>query len=156
MSAPTEERATDAPPLKLDEAPEFRPTAEEFADPLKFIASIRQVAEPFGICKIIPPEGWKPTCAIDKNTFKFPTRIQCVNELQDRSNNKFAQKRFLKDLDEFMTSQGKPNKKGPVLAGQDIDLFKMFKSVQKRGGYQKVTDEKTWKDVAKLLKVLFA
>lgn len=38
------------------EAPVFRPTAEEFAGgPLEYVAKIRPLAEPNGICKIIPP-----------------------------------------------------------------------------------------------------
>lgn len=40
-----------APP----EAPVFEPTAEEFLDPLGYIAKIRPIAEKSGICKIKPP-----------------------------------------------------------------------------------------------------
>lgn len=40
---------------QLPEAPVFRPTREEFADPLAYISSIRAAAEPWGICKIVPP-----------------------------------------------------------------------------------------------------
>ncbi len=40
--------------------PVFFPTQEEFEDPLKYISSIREVAEKYGICKIVPPEGWNP------------------------------------------------------------------------------------------------
>jgi histone demethylase JARID1 len=38
-----------------EEAPVFIPTAEEFKNPLIYIAKIRSVAEKFGICKIKPP-----------------------------------------------------------------------------------------------------
>ena len=37
------------------DAPTFRPTADEFADPLKYIAAIRADAEKFGVCKILAP-----------------------------------------------------------------------------------------------------
>jgi hypothetical protein len=46
-------------------APEFRPSISEFADPLAYISSIRSMAEHFGICKIIPPESWKPDFSLD-------------------------------------------------------------------------------------------
>lgn len=38
------------------EAPVFRPTDDDFAlGPLEYIQRIRAQAEPYGICKIIPP-----------------------------------------------------------------------------------------------------
>ena len=39
------------PSTRVAEAPTFRPSAEEFGDPLAYIASIRQQAECYGICK---------------------------------------------------------------------------------------------------------
>ena len=36
-------------------APEFRPTAAEFADPVAYLLKIEPAAAPFGICKVVPP-----------------------------------------------------------------------------------------------------
>ncbi|KAF0916403.1 hypothetical protein E2562_007504 [Oryza meyeriana var. granulata] len=36
-------------------APEFRPTAAEFADPVAYIHKIEAAAAPYGICKVVPP-----------------------------------------------------------------------------------------------------
>ncbi|KAF2205611.1 JmjN-domain-containing protein, partial [Delitschia confertaspora ATCC 74209] len=44
----------------LTEAPTFRPTAEEFKDPILYIASIREEGQKYGIVKIVPPENWNP------------------------------------------------------------------------------------------------
>jgi protein Jumonji len=32
---------------------------------MKYIERIRREAEPFGICKIIPPSSFKPECNVD-------------------------------------------------------------------------------------------
>lgn len=52
-------------PYGLMEAPTFRPTIEEFRDPMEYIKSISEKASKFGICKIIPPDSWDPEFAID-------------------------------------------------------------------------------------------
>ncbi|KAF8664933.1 hypothetical protein HU200_054251 [Digitaria exilis] len=36
-------------------APEFHPTAAEFADPVAYLLRIEPVAAPFGVCKVVPP-----------------------------------------------------------------------------------------------------
>ncbi|KAJ6824600.1 receptor-like serine/threonine-protein kinase [Iris pallida] len=81
-------RPEDARRPVLDEAPVFYPTEEEFKDTLKYIASIRQRAEPYGICRIVPPSSWSPPCPLkEKGVWeksKFPTRIQKVHKLQNR------------------------------------------------------------------------
>ncbi|XP_004302095.1 PREDICTED: putative lysine-specific demethylase JMJ16 [Fragaria vesca subsp. vesca] len=73
----------------IQDAPVFRPTEEEFKDTLKYIASIRPKAEPYGICRIVPPSSWRPPCPLkEKNVWeasKFATRIQRVDKLQNRN-----------------------------------------------------------------------
>ncbi|XP_076897466.1 putative lysine-specific demethylase JMJ16 [Bidens hawaiensis] len=73
----------------LLEAPVFYPTEEEFGDTLKYISSIRDKAEAYGICRIVPPPSWKPPCALkDNNSIwensTFATRVQRVDKLQKR------------------------------------------------------------------------
>ena len=47
--------------LQVEFAPTFYPTIEDFeGNPLDYIETIRPVAERYGICKIVPPEGWNP------------------------------------------------------------------------------------------------
>ncbi|AQK55555.1 Lysine-specific demethylase JMJ703 [Zea mays] len=76
----------------LEEAPVFYPSEEEFKDTLKYIESIRSTAEPYGICRIVPPPSWKPPCLLkEKNIWecsKFCTRVQKVDKLQNRKSSK--------------------------------------------------------------------
>eukprot|EP00644_Phytophthora_capsici_P017149 jgi/Phyca11/572401/estExt2_Genewise1.C_PHYCAscaffold_480062 len=58
---------------------------EQFADPIKYIASIEKEASRTGICKIVPPKGWNPPFAIDleDDRVQFDTRKQKIHELQE-------------------------------------------------------------------------
>lgn len=49
----------------LRESPTYRPTAEQFKDPVQYIQSIREEAQKYGIVKIVPPDSWNPPFAID-------------------------------------------------------------------------------------------
>lgn len=135
------------------EAPLFRPTPEEFEHPLRYIASIRPAAEAYGICKIIPPAGWKPPYVLDRESFRFKTRIQSVHELQERPDTQEAADLFQDDFTAFLQSTGRPVKKPPVFGGTPIDLAKLYKVVLRRGGYETVTQSKGWRDVGRLLQV---
>ncbi|RLN91305.1 hypothetical protein BBJ28_00018403 [Nothophytophthora sp. Chile5] len=63
----------------------FYPTRAQFADPIKYISSIEKEAARTGICKIVPPSGWKPPFAIDleDESVHFGTRKQKIHELQE-------------------------------------------------------------------------
>jgi histone demethylase JARID1 len=46
-------------PFGLQDCPTYYPSAEQFRDPMSYIDSIAAEASQYGICKIVPPEGWK-------------------------------------------------------------------------------------------------
>ncbi|KAL9235163.1 hypothetical protein vseg_009950 [Gypsophila vaccaria] len=80
----------------LQEVPVFYPTEEEFKDTIRYIEMIRPIAEPYGICRIVPPPAWKPPCRLKEKELwersKFTTRVQKVDKLQNRD----ASKKLLK------------------------------------------------------------
>ena len=57
--------ATRTRPHGLQQAPTFRPTEEEFRDPMLYMQKIRAEAGKYGIAKIVPPPSWAPSFAID-------------------------------------------------------------------------------------------
>ena len=135
---------------QLQEAPTFTPTPEEFRDPLAYIAKIRHEAERFGACKIVPPKGWDPPFALDRRAMRFKTRVQSVHELQERSS---AEDDFEEEYFKWMKLAKRVWKGSPMLNGREVDLFRLQKVVNRRGGYQKVSDSKSWKEVCRILQV---
>lgn len=78
--------------VDIPSAPSFRPTLEEFQDPISYITKIMPEAMKYGLAHIIPPVGWDPPFALEKGTngvsmesFKFATRKQLTSHLCYRS-----------------------------------------------------------------------
>ncbi|KAJ0240618.1 Uncharacterized protein HA466_0222190 [Hirschfeldia incana] len=65
---------------RLPECPVYRPTKDEFEDPLTYLQKIFPEASKYGICKIISPlTATVPAGAVlmkEKSNFKFTTRVQ--------------------------------------------------------------------------------
>ena len=76
----------DAHHYDVPSVPVYHPTEEEWAnDPLEYINKIRPEAERYGVCNIVCPPSWQPEFRLpNKDELRFRTRIQAVNELQDR------------------------------------------------------------------------
>ncbi|KAI3801081.1 hypothetical protein L1987_29182 [Smallanthus sonchifolius] len=84
----------------------FQPTEEDFKDIYQYIAKIRPKAEEYGICRIIPPESWKPPLIIQGNKLescRFGTCVQQIDELKDvhskRKLSEINQRENLMELD---------------------------------------------------------
>ncbi|XP_015598922.1 lysine-specific demethylase lid isoform X2 [Cephus cinctus] len=129
------------------EAPVFEPSAEEFLDPLGYIAKIRQHAEKSGICKIKPPPNWQPPFAVDVDKFKFVPRIQRLNELEAKTRIKLN---FLDQIAKFWELQGS-SLKIPLVERKALDLYSLHRIVTSEGGIEIVTKERRWAKIANKL-----
>ncbi|KAF9584392.1 hypothetical protein BGW38_006627 [Lunasporangiospora selenospora] len=148
--APPEKLPMDPPSrlFGLPDAPCYYPTPDEFMEPLKFIESIRPEAEKAGLCKIVPPDGWKPPFAVKTETFRFKTRVQKLNAMEGETRISMS---YLDQLCKFHRQQGHPVNKLPQLDKRPIDLYRLMKAVAGRGGYLKVTSGKKWAEIGREL-----
>lgn len=138
--------------LNIPLAPVYYPSDEEFKDPLEFIYKIRAEAEPYGICKIVPPKSWKPPFALDLNSFTFPTKTQAIHQLQARPAS-CDSKTFELEYVRFLEAHcGRKSRKKVIFEGDELDLCKLFNAAKRFGGYDKVTKEKKWGEVFKFVR----
>ncbi|KAG7097398.1 hypothetical protein E1B28_004748 [Marasmius oreades] len=141
-------RAQEPRPFGLEDCPEYHPTVEEFKDPMAYIKSISNKAREHGICKIIPPDGWKMPFVTDTERFRFKTRVQRLNSIEASSR---AKVNFLEQLYRFHKQQGNPRIVVPTVNHKPLDLWLLRKEVQKQGGYEAVNKAKKWLEMARML-----
>jgi len=125
----------------LEECPVFYPSADQFRDPMSYIDSLGPIAKPYGICKIVPPEGWRMPFSLETDTFRFKTRLQRLNSLEAASR---AKVNFLEQLTMYHLQQGDSRVTIPVIDRKPIDLWQLRKEVNKVGGYLEVNRLQGW------------
>lgn len=153
-------RQEDACRPSVKYTPVFHPTEEEFKDTLQYIAKIRPKAEEYGICRIIPPDSWKPPSLIKGNKFessKFGTHVQQIDALKDL-HSKRGLKKIMEQTEEKKripvkkleyASDAFKFERGPEFT---LPAFKLYAEHFKRNYFQKkdiFTDFRTplWENV---------
>lgn len=58
---------------------------------------------------------------------------------------------FVAQLYKFMDDRGTPLNKIPSIINKDVDLYRLFRTAQKSGGYNRVTSQNLWKNIAQRL-----
>jgi histone demethylase JARID1 len=130
----------------LQESPTYRPTAEQFKDPVQYIQSIREEAQKYGIVKIIPPDSWSPSFAIDTERFHFRTRRQELNSVEGGTR---ANLNYLDQLAKFHKQHGHSLTRFPSVDKRPLDLYKLKKAVESRGGFERVCKGKKWAEIGR-------
>ncbi|GMF22320.1 unnamed protein product [Phytophthora fragariaefolia] len=99
-----------------------------------------------GICKIVPPKGWRPPFAINEKTFRFRTRVQLLNCIEGHSR---AEGQFVEALRLFLYQRGEPMKELPRADGQLVNLHLLYKTVVSFGGFDAVCASDKWEQVVR-------
>ncbi|KAJ5689299.1 hypothetical protein N7462_003691 [Penicillium macrosclerotiorum] len=159
-------------PHGLPEAPTFRPTEEEFKDPVAYIQKIAPEGKKYGICRVIPPENWQPPFAIDTERFHFKTRRQELNSVEggmaprtadvaaggtsphggsnpDSNPGNRANMNYIDGLAMFHKQHGTNYSRLPSVDKRPLDLYKLKKAVEVRGGFESVCKTKKWAEIGR-------
>ncbi|CAF3460522.1 unnamed protein product [Fusarium graminearum] len=140
------EKVKESRPHGLQEAPTYRPTEEDWRDPFEYLRKITPEAKKFGICKIIPPDSWNPEFAIDTEKFHFRTRKQELNSVEGSTR---ANLTYLDGLSKFHKQHGTNLHRLPYVDKKPLDLYRLKKAVESRGGFEKVCKHKKWAEIGR-------
>lgn len=133
----------------VESAPTYRPSQEEFVDPIRFIESIAPEAKKYGVAKIIPPSTYMQPFVLDTEMFWFKTRRQNLN-MKDGGDS--ARNDFVDSLYYFHRHTSKtPINKVPSIDKRPLDLFQFHQCVQLRGGFSEVCRRKLWAQIGREL-----
>ncbi|MFT7811654.1 protein Jumonji-like [Arapaima gigas] len=127
----------------------LRPDQAEFHDPLMYLDSVREQAEPYGLCRVIPPPSWRPECKLS-DEMRFVTQVQHIHKLGRRWGPNVQRLACIK---KHLKSQGISMEEPPLIGGCELDLARFFQLINDMGGMQQVTDLKKWSKLADLLRI---
>ncbi|KAI9006930.1 PLU-1-like protein-domain-containing protein [Hyaloraphidium curvatum] len=163
LSAPVEPRGV----FGLPEAPVFRPTDEEFSEPIRYIEKIRKTAEKYGICKIVPPAAFRPPLSLDMDILRFAPkpkqalplisfgggagRVAGPSHGPSPGTADPAGAAYLQDLEAFHRQHGKELADLANVRGVALDPHALKVAVANRGGASEVESQLLWADVAREL-----
>ncbi|CAI9714889.1 protein Jumonji-like isoform X1 [Octopus vulgaris] len=136
-------------PAQIVDIPIFYPSDEEFQDPLAYIESVKTQAEPFGMCKIVPPASWKLESCINEE-MRFTSQVQYIHKMLNRWGPNIQQMECIK---KHLSSVGIELTEPPLIGGIELDLARLYLSVKEYGGLQNVMDKKKWSKVADMVKI---
>lgn len=131
-------------PAQTVEAPVFRPTEKEFQDPIEFINRITPIAARFGLCRIIPPSTFKPECKISDD-MRFTAYNQYVHKMLHRWGPSVKEFSAIK---KYLATQCITLNQPPLIGGMEVDLPRLYHTVQELGGLKEVIEKKKWARVA--------
>lgn len=133
-------------------APVFYPTREEWYElpPMVYIERIREKAEASGICKIVPPSGWRPPFSLPSaEVFEFKTRVQIPQLIEGRAR---LRKEFASKLRKvlFLAGRALPVEypaTSPTAPAFAVDLLTVFRRICAAGGSARAS-EVVWRELA--------
>ncbi|XP_034254210.1 mucin-16 isoform X2 [Thrips palmi] len=136
-------------PGNVSEAPVFHPTEKEFQDPYEYIEKIRPIAEKYGLCRIVAPNSFKPDCNVEDD-IRFTADNQYVHKMMDRWG---PNAKEMRAIVKYIAQHNIHLQHAPLVGGMELDLPRLYTTVQNFGGLAEVMDKKRWVKVAETMRI---
>lgn len=137
----------------LAECPTYKLNWREYSGLGTFLGHVKTTVERWGACKIVPPPGKERELAADLANWVLSTRRQRVHELQERHNEEATVEACYQQWLDF--TERPQFQKHPNCGSVSVNIFKLYIAVQRRGGFERVSEERGWREVCKILQVSF-
>ncbi|XP_025416028.1 protein Jumonji isoform X2 [Sipha flava] len=131
------------------DAPTFYPSEEDFKDPLEYFEIIKPVARKYGICRVVPPPSFKPECKVSDD-MRFTAYNQFVHKMMNRWGPNVREMMAMK---KYLKTQSIVFSNPPLIGGMELDLPRLYHTVQDLGGLKEVIELDKWCRVADLMKI---
>eukprot|EP00795_Rhopilema_esculentum_P017365 gene17365-8958_t len=145
-----DEKPQDEPDKNLLAAPSTKSSAPP--TPLSGISGVSPASSPFpeDLDSISPSWPNTPTSPTTKRLLqsRSPARFDQLSKLYDLSEDE-ERRNFLDKYLAFMSVNGTPVTKVPIVCKQPLDLYRLFRAVLTRGGLQEVMKRKQFREVLK-------
>lgn len=128
--------------------PVLKPTIDEFKDIYTYIESIKDIGMKYGAVKVVPPKEFVPRFSINLESFWIKTTRQYWNSPADELN---ARVEFYTHLKEILIKKKILLNKLPCIDKRAIDLYRLFRVVNLRGGFENCCNEKLWAQIGREL-----
>lgn len=129
--------------------PELKPSIEEFEDIYSYITSIKEIGEKYGAVKIVPPKEFSPKFAINLESFWIKSKRQLWRSPSEELN---ARCEFYKQLKDCLKETGSISiNKLPCIDKRAIDLYRLYRVVKLRGGFENCCNDKLWAQIGREL-----
>lgn len=131
------------------DAPTFYPSEEDFKDPLEYFKIVKPVAQKYGICRVVPPPSFKPECKVTDD-MRFTAYNQYVHKMMNRWGPNVREMMAMK---KYLETQSIVLSNPPLIGGMEVDLPRLYHTVQDLGGLKEVIEMDKWCRVADLMKI---
>ncbi|KAH9508893.1 hypothetical protein Btru_050394 [Bulinus truncatus] len=144
--------SSGTPPHSIpeDTIPVFHPNEAEFMNPLSFISKIQPIAEPYGMCRIIPPPSWKLDSNRISDDVRFTPQVQQIHRLYKRWG---PNVQHTAAINQHLLSENANISTTPQIGGVQIDLPQLYRLVEESGGPKKMSDKKHWARIADVMNI---